>query len=365
MRWTIGFVICTLVGLILASRTIVLSDYVDAPAPTWWQAIRAGLVVCYLWGLATVLVFAIARRLPFERGKRFHAISAHACALMALSWIHSVVYPVLSPEDGATATALAGWAGRFGVPSAATIRANAFVYALILGVRKTLRVYRKYQAHELQTTRLLAQLAQAKLSTLRMQLQPHFLFNTLNAISALTRSDPGTAERMIARLSDLLRTTLETFDVDEVTMSDEMDFVRSYMEIEQARFGERLTFEERVAPFALDALLPPLILQPLVENAVRHGLAETSGRCVISITAVTADGTLRIEICDTGPGLRLDQDSTKAGGVGLTNTRARLEHLYGQKYRLELENGRPHGTVVRLVIPLPPETPSPSVVKGG
>lgn len=169
----------------------------------------------------------------------------------------------------------------------------------------------------------------------------------------------------IARLSELLRTTLDTFTVDEIPLAGEMDFVRKYMEIEQARSWERLLYEEKLDPAVLGALVPPLILQPLVENAVRHGLAETSGDCTIVVTAAPIDRNLGIEICDTGPGLHLDERSGEAKGVGLTNTKARLERLYGSEHRLELENGRQRGTVVRRVIPLNLDNPSASATNGG
>ncbi|MFN2567209.1 MAG: sensor histidine kinase [Gemmatimonadaceae bacterium] len=189
---------------------------------------------------------------------------------------------------------------------------------------------------------------QARLQALRYQLNPHFLFNTLNAISTLV-VDKRNAEagRMIARLSDFLRMTLDRPDVEEVPLADEVDFVRRYLEIEQVRFGDRLSVRIDVDDGAWSARVPALVLQPLVENAVRHAVAprEEGGR--IAIEARAAEGRLRLAVSDDGPGLNGNGNDK---GIGLANTRERLKQLYGSAHRFELVNGR--GVRVEIELPL-------------
>jgi LytS/YehU family sensor histidine kinase len=180
-----------------------------------------------------------------------------------------------------------------------------------------------------------------------MQLQPHFLFNTLHSISALMHRDVEAADRMLTRLSDLLRLTLESASTPEVPLSRELDFLDAYLEIQQTRFEERLEVVRDIDPLALDALVPNLLLQPLVENAIRHGVANrtTGGR--VEISARRENGRLTLSVRDDGPGL-----SPNAGqGVGLSNTRARLEHLYGEAQSLALANDPAGGVRVTVVAP--------------
>ncbi|MFW6085154.1 MAG: sensor histidine kinase, partial [Gemmatimonadota bacterium] len=192
------------------------------------------------------------------------------------------------------------------------------------------------------------------LSALEMQLHPHFLFNTLHAISTLMHRDVEAADRMLARLSDLLRLTLENAGTQEVLLKEELDFLEQYLEIERTRFGDRLMVDVEVDPATLDARIPNLILQPLVENAVRHGVAPRADPGWIGIRAARHDGELRVTIEDDGPGLpEADADGlTPAGaGVGLANCRARLEQLYGDRGRLDLRSSPAGGLLVSLRIP--------------
>jgi LytS/YehU family sensor histidine kinase len=180
-----------------------------------------------------------------------------------------------------------------------------------------------------------------------MQLHPHFLFNTLNAVSALMHQDVELADRMIARLGDLLRTTLDNADKQEVPLQQEIDFIRPYLEIEQARLGTRLSIGIDIDPNTVDARVPNLILQPLVENAVRHGIAPRPGPGRIEISARRENGHLHIQVRDDGAGIK--QIDRLKEGVGLSNTRARLEQLYGPAHRFELKNG--HGFTVSVTLP--------------
>src|SRR5262249_40591374 len=199
---------------------------------------------------------------------------------------------------------------------------------------------------ELKASQLEARLAQAQLQALKMQLHPHFLFNTLHAISALMRKDVEEADRMITRLSDLLRLTLENVGAQEATLRQELEILGRYLEIEQRRFGDRLQVKMEIEPETLDARAPNLILQPLVENAIRHGIAPRSAPGLIEIRASRAGDKLELQVRDNGVGLPTDHREPIKEGVGLANTRARLEQLYGAAYRFEVNNFYRCGMIV-------------------
>ena len=203
---------------------------------------------------------------------------------------------------------------------------------------------RRRQQHAAQ---LQAQLAEAKLDALRMQINPHFLFNTLHAVSALVERDPAGVRRMIARLSELLRYTIDSHATDEVTVREELDFLRRYIEIMEIRFQGRLQVVFDVAPRAADALVPNLILQPLVENALEHGVSRASEEGRIGIAARVEGERLILAVQDNGPGLAPDQEA----GVGLANTRARLAQLYGDDASLRLTNAEPAGVLATITVP--------------
>jgi signal transduction histidine kinase len=212
-----------------------------------------------------------------------------------------------------------------------------------------------YQALQVEKERVLkaeAAAQRARLLALRYQLNPHFLFNTLNAISTLVVEEQNrVATRMIARLSDFLRLTLESAEAQEVPLVEEIDFARRYLEIEQLRFGDRLTVRFDVEPETYAALVPNLILQPLVENAVRHAVAPREEGGAVTITAQRVDAALCLRVCDDGPGLADDLDEAAGRGVGLANTCARLRELYGDTHRLALQRSDGGGLTVTLTLP--------------
>jgi LytS/YehU family sensor histidine kinase len=194
-------------------------------------------------------------------------------------------------------------------------------------------------------------MTEARLNALRMELHPHFLFNTLNAISGLVRRrEIDAAVRMLARLGELLRVTLERGSVQQVPLERELSFLRLYLEIERIRFHDRLGVDFEVDPEVLDALVPTLILQPLVENAVRHGVARLSGPGRVGVRAARQDGKLILQVADTGAGFQAGNGGTRLG-VGLSNTRARLEQLYGADAAMMLDNGPAGGALVTVTLP--------------
>ncbi len=234
---------------------------------------------------------------------------------------------------------------------------DVIIYWTIVGTGYAFEYYRRFREQQLQAarlelraTQLETQLVQAQLQALKMQLHPHFLFNTLHAISALMDDDVKGARRMIARLSELLRLTLENSGQQEVSLRQELDALERYLEIEQIRFQDRLTVRLTVAPETLDASVPNLVLQPIVENAIRHGIAPRSSAGHIEIRAERRDGMIELQVIDDGPGLKSGDEVFKEG-IGLANTRARLQQLYGDAHRIEIKDADEGGLAVKLSIP--------------
>jgi signal transduction histidine kinase len=219
----------------------------------------------------------------------------------------------------------------------------------IVLVAHAMSYYRRFRDRELRTVQLESQLAKAHLQTLKSQLQPHFLFNTMHSISSLMLTDVQAADRMMTRLGDLLRMSLESVDTQITSLSRELEFLNCYLEIEKMRFAERLTVTQDIAPETLDALVPHLLLQPLVDNAIKHGTSKLTSGGRIEITVRARDGELEIEIRDNGPGF-VKMAGVPASGLGLKITRERLESLYGEEQSVELL-GFPGSTVMRVYIP--------------
>jgi LytS/YehU family sensor histidine kinase len=234
-------------------------------------------------------------------------------------------------------------------------------YWAIVGLSHALDFHRESQERELTAAQLHTRLAEAQLQALQRQLHPHFLFNTLNTISALMHRDTEAADAMLERLSDLLRLTLDRVGTQHVSLKDELDFLRTYLEIEKTRFGDRLQVHMEVDLDTLDAKVPNLVLQPLVENALRHGIGPKIGGGRVDIIARHEGDMLRLEVRDNGVGL--SQDAFHKG-VGLTNTRSRLEHLYGERQRFECHMPPGGGLVVTLVIPFTAESGGQQLASG-
>ena len=211
--------------------------------------------------------------------------------------------------------------------------------------------YKRYRDREVRSSRLESELARAQVQILEMQLQPHFLFNTLNSIMVLIRQEPEMASRMVARLSEFLRLTLDSAGMQEVTLRRELEFLDRYLHIERIRFGDRLHIEQKVDPALLDAMVPNLILQPLVENAIRHGVSKRRGPALITVSAGRSNGDLTIHIKDNGAGLSSRNGGQVNEGIGLKNTRQRLHHLYGEASTFLLESPPDGGVDVVMTFP--------------
>lgn len=225
------------------------------------------------------------------------------------------------------------------------------IYWTTVIVAHASQYYRGLREGETKAAQLATQLAQAQLRALEMQIHPHFLFNTLNSIAALLHQDVEAADRMIARLGDFLRLTLKRSDDQIIDFAEELEFLKCYLDIERTRFHDRLVVDIEVDPLALEVKVPNLILQPIVENAIRHGIARQTSSGRISIRAYTHKERLVMQVEDNGPGLKPNGGPTPFGGIGLNNTRARLKQFYGDDYQIDVANASGHGVIVTLDIP--------------
>src|SRR5678816_3558940 len=339
-RWLAIFGCWTLLGLFSGSRIHMLYASMGNSF-AWKDSLSLGLVDWYSWALLAPTVVWVARRFSFEPGDRMRAVLIHLPVAVAITVTKMAI------EFGANQAIAYSPQRRLNITY---FHPNFLTYLAILGVVIAFDYHKKYRENQMRASRLEAELSQAQLQLLRMQLQPHFLFNTLHAISTLMRRDVAAADRMIARLSDLLRLTLDSGSRQEVPLKAEMDLIRLYLDILQIRFQDRLTVEIQLQPEALDMQVPSMILQPIVENAIQHGIASRTEGGRIGISATLVDGRLRMQVRDDGPGL--PPDGLPAGdGIGLTNTRSRLEAIYGAGHRFEMSNGQSGGLTVTLEIP--------------
>ncbi len=347
-RWSLYIGCWTFIGLLFISP-IIANSLANQDEIPWGQVVSTFLD-WYIWGLLFPLIYWVSRRFPFERRRFLSRIPIH----VASGLIVSLIFVVLMLIKNSFVMGLSG--GKFsfeilrGLPGYLLGGIELFLlpYFAIVAFIHAVSYYEKYRERQLKTTRLEAQLALAHLEVLKMQLQPHFLFNTLNAISALMHRDVDAADRMISLLSDLLRLSLEKDNRHQVSLQSELEFLNRYLAIEKIRFRDRLRIEEEVDATCMAAQVPRLILQPLVENSIKHGIAMRSAAGRISIRAQRLGNRLDLQVSDDGPGL---PTSVIKEGVGLANTRARLEQIYGDDHQFELTNGKAGGVLVHLEIP--------------
>lgn len=318
-----------------------------------------------LWIVATPLIFWLARHFSFERGSWLQPLFLHGSAAVAISAVvdltHHMFWNALVIGEPRPVTLPAVLGGFHFLP-------ELLLYLIVLAAGFARDYFLRYRERVDEAARLRAeaaeqrahavglqaQLAESRLQALRTQLNPHFLFNTLNFISSYLERDPRGVRRMIARLSELLRYTLDKTSEREVPLRQELSFIDGYLEIQRIRFGDRLVVHRDVDPDVLEALVPTLILQPLVENAVKHGIAhrEEGGR--IELCAWREDERLHLSVRDDGPGLPSSSENgadAAAPGFGLRNTRERLEALYGAAQRFTLESAGGAGAVAHLAFP--------------
>ena len=350
-RFLLGVGVWTLLGtsFALSSYLNALQNNVHIP---WRRIFSAYLVDFYLWGLLSPVIFRLAKR--FELRQRFpRNLSVHigvsiVMTLVVLSAAAPLVWFFGYPNLARSPTLLDLW--RDNAFSVYYFHQGLTIYWATLAVAHALHYYQGLRRGEARAARLSAQLAQAQLQALKMQIHPHFLFNTLNSISALIHKDVEAADAMIAKLGDFLRLTLKTSDAQTVRLVQEIEFLKCYLDIERIRFDDRLVVSFDIQPNALEHIVPNLILQPIVENAVRHGVARQPGVGRINVSAFDRNGRLNLQVQDNGPGLSVNPNAVNSG-IGIRNTRARLQQSYGNDYRLDINEAPNGGAVVTLEIP--------------
>ncbi|HTL55414.1 MAG TPA: histidine kinase [Candidatus Limnocylindrales bacterium] len=342
-KWLLALLFWTLIGLSFASQFYSSAAKAGLEV-TWKRAVIYALGDWYVFALLSIPVIQLARRFHFEAGRWGISLAVHVLGSIAFSMAYMVLRAGIgSWQSGAT------FPDAFRPLLAKTWFFNLLVYWVIVVVSYAFQYYRRYRERELRALELEKRLAQAKLQALQMQLNPHFLFNTLHSISSLMHKDVEAADRMIVRLSDLLRAALESSDTQEIELQEELDFLRRYLEIEQTRLGDRLTVKMEIAPETLRARVPNLILQPLVENAIRHGIEPRARPGRIELRAQRKDGTLALEVRDNGIGIKVGEQFDE--GVGLSNTRARLRGLYGDAHQFQLRAADGGGLLIEMRIP--------------
>ncbi len=349
-RFLIIVLCATFLALFYSARGIFITVSQGRPID-WVRQVGFEFIYWYVWAALVPLVIWIARHFEIKELKWR--------TVLALAGFGLLIGPMQSIIEFGIAYSIDVVRGmpeveiarrRQIIPRAIAIEAfsNFIIYSLIVCGHYAYDYYLKYREREMRALELEGRLTRAELHNLKMQLHPHFLFNTLHTISVLMMRNVTAANRMLIRLSDLLRITLDNAGAQEVTLKQELDFLNGYLEIEQTRFHDRLTVNRDIDPATLDISVPNLLLQPLVENAIRHGISNRADAGLIQIRSRREADRLVIEISDNGQGLPVNVKK----GVGLANTEARLEQLYGNSHSFALLPAPSGGLLVRIVIPI-------------
>ncbi|MCI0415628.1 histidine kinase [bacterium] len=322
----------------------------------WWLGLIAWEGISWaLWGILAPSIFSFVKRFPLVGKRKAHHLALYVLAAVLFSLLHLVLNVILDwlvlrifaePYGSFTEALQANFFSR--------ITWRIFLFATIVVASHGWEAHLRYKKEEQRASDLQVQLVQAQLKALKMQVHPHFLFNTLHSLSELIHRDIRAADELVVRLGDFLRMTLQNSGENQVPLSKELEFLQCYLEIEKVRLQERLEVLFDVDSAALNVLVPNLLLQPIVENAIRHGIAPRSAPGKVEIKAVRVDSMLRIEVRDNGPGYPewKGPESCFQKGLGLSNTRERLEKMYGANQYLRLENAPAGGFVVSMEIPL-------------
>lgn len=361
--WAMSFGFWTLIA-IAGSVTMYQFDRLRGFPVTFRSMIALQFSQTLTYAPLTPFVLALARRYPVQRGVLGRRALLYFGGAVVFTLSHVVLrgltYPVWDTRIRGYASAI--WdSGAHALRLRWDLFESLFfqnvidditgTYVPIVLIAHVVSYYQRFRERELRSSQLQTQLAKSHLQALKSQLQPHFLFNTMHSISALMLTDVQAADRMMTRLSDLLRMSLEASGTQITTLSHELEFLNCYLEIEKVRFEERLTIVLNIAPETLDAQVPHLLLQPLVDNAVKHGISKLNDGGEIQISATAAGAELQLEVKDNGPGMS-QPDGPQRTGLGLKVTRERLEALYGQEQSMELVHPSEGGAAVRICIPL-------------
>ncbi len=347
--------LCLLLGLIDAFRSYTSAYYDGVFYLSWVNALRWDLGAWLVWVFIIPLIFRLSRRVRISRENCLWSAPLFGAIGLALALFRTVTpiigYLMFVQPLGE----ILKWLSRKPLFLVTDFLAAFVFYCFVLAFAQASNYYRQYREEELRASKLESQLARAELQALRMQLHPHFLFNALHSISALQFEDADKAQKMTARLGDFLRLTLDNSSTQIVSLSREIDFLKCYLDIERVRFGKRLTTHFEIAPDALAAQVPNLILQPLVENAIKHGISKQAKAGLIRVGAKIVNGELQLEVTDNGAGLKRNGNGANGfspHGLGLSNVHERLRQLYGANHSFELERAPEGGLLVMISLPL-------------
>src|SRR5215213_1457934 len=354
MKWLAVVAVWAMLGVIYAGP-IYLEVRAQQHGHAAWRVFSWGILMWVAWAPLTPAMVWLARRysLVGETWKR--NLIVHLPTFLLLSGIHSAAATAVTlwikPFDNMGDSPKEFWP-RFLGRVQGSFGSDLLVYGAVIGVFYAIDYYRKYREREFVATRLEAQLSQAQLDALRMQLHPHFLFNTLNSIVGLVRDNKNSAAvSMLVGLSDLLRHTLEHSSRHEVELREELNFIKLYLSIQEMRFSDRLRIELDIDPRTTKALVPNLILQPLTENALRHGIGRSADSGLVGISSAVENGHLRLTVYDEGTGLPDDWQLKGSAGIGLANTAARLQQHYDNDHEFDIRNRDGGGVEVVIVMP--------------
>jgi two-component system, LytTR family, sensor kinase len=347
--------VATLLAVLSSALALSFTRALGRPTTNWVPLVVLNATYWYVWALFTPSIVWLSQHFRFERQGLMRAIAIHVPSVAIFSFAHIAVMSGVQLWLSSTPT-YPYW-GEVKRSALLNFDWEMMTYWAIAGLSHAVLYYRESRDRALRAAQLETELVEARMAALQHQLQPHFLFNTLHAVSTLMHKDVHAADRTLMRLSDLLRMTLENLGQQENTLKSELDFLAKYLEIEQTRFADRLVVRFDIAPDALDALLPTLLLQPLVENAIKHGISKKSGPGHIDIRARQEHDKLWIEVRDDGLGLSDSALAALQKGIGVSTTRARLQHRFGADFRFEfhrLEQG------VAVVVAVPWRTSRPA-----
>jgi two-component system LytT family sensor kinase len=349
VRWPLLFGLWTVIGLSFAGQFYLATAQAGAPV-TWRQALSGALGDWYVFALLAVPTVWLVRRFPigWEKWGRSLALHVLGCVLFSAGFV--VIRAAVAQWQGWASGRAVDYAEMAQLLLIKTWHFNLLIYWAIVVLLHAITFYRESQDRARRALELEKRLTEARLMALQMQLNPHFLFNALNGIATLMHRDVDTADRMLMKLAELLRLTLDKTGSQETTVRHETALLERYLDIERLRFGDRLRVQFDLAPETLEARLPTLLLQPLVENSIKHGLAARAQCGQIEVCSRREGEMLTLEIKDNGAGLQ-NSPKTEGNGVGLANARSRLEQLYGERQSIELTNRAEGGAIVRVQLP--------------
>jgi hypothetical protein len=351
--WAMSYIVWIFIAFMTAFSMYRFNILFWKPPASFWDELRLPVINGLIFATLTPILLQISLKYPLQRENWHWRILMYCAGVLPFTCTHAfvrmLVYPVV---DSMTKQSFPlGWSlfGRlflYNLPDDCIA-----VYLPVVAIAHVLWYYKEFQYGELRASQLEMRLAQAQLKALKSQLQPHFLFNTLHSISTLMLTNVQAADTMLVRLSDLLRMSLESNTIQETTLNREMQFVNGYLDIEKMRYGDRLKMEYDVDPATLDARVPHLLLQPLVENAIRHGVSRRAHGGKIWIKSFREGDSLHLEVGDNGPGFTANPEWHSKHGLGLNATRERLLLFYGSRQRLEIHSTPDRGTVVSVELP--------------